>query len=256
VPKKLIYEQPLNERIRSFLRLEFLFREVRHHLAGATEWDSRSTLSGLLEIMAIFGRSDLKSEVMKELERHTANLARLERNPDVNASQLTELLGELDILNDQLHAISGPIGTDLKGHEFLGTIRQRSAIPGGTCDFDVPEYHFWLQRPSEQRLQDLIAWLETYNAIGRAIQLVLKLTRGSNLFRDQVAGEGFYQKALDPNVPCQLVRVALPEDSENFAEISGGRHRFTIRFMEQSSINERPIQTRSNVDFELACCII
>lgn len=256
MPNKLIYEQPLNERIRAFLRLEFLFRQVKHHLKGSSEWDSRSTLSSLLEIMTIFGRADLKSEVMKELERHTGKLARLEQSPDVDTSQLSELLGELDILNDQLHAISGPIGVELKGHEFLGTIQQRSAIPGGTCDFDVPEFHFWLQKPSEQRMQDLVAWLDTYDVIGRAIQLILKLTRGSNLFREQIAGEGFYQRALDPSVPCQLVRVALPANSSRFAEISGGRHRFTIRFMEQPSINERPIQTRQDVDFELACCII
>lgn len=256
MPNKFIYEQPLNERIRSFLRLEFLFRQVRHHLDGSTEWDSRSSLSSLLEIMTIFGRSDLKSEVMKELERHTANLARLEQNPGVDGSQLSDLLGELDILNDQLHAISGPIGTQLKHHEFLSTVQQRSAIPGGTCDFDVPEFHFWLQRPSEQRLQDLVSWLETYNVIGRSIRLILRLTRGSNLFKEQVAGDGFYQKTLDPNVPCQLVRVALPENSKYFAEISGGRHRFTIRFMEQPSINQRPVQTRNDIDFELACCII
>ena len=69
MPDKLIYEQPLNERIRSFLRLEFLFQQVRHHLEGSTEWDSRSALSSLLESMAIFRRSDLKSEVIKEVEK-------------------------------------------------------------------------------------------------------------------------------------------------------------------------------------------
>lgn len=253
---KLIYEQPLNERIRSFLRLEFLFQQVRHHLEGSTEWDSRSALSSLLEIMAIFGRSDLKSEVMKELERHTATLTRLEQNPEVDSTQLSGLLGDLDVLNDQLHAISGPIGAGLKTHEFLNTVQQRSAIPGGTCDFDVPEFHFWLQRSADDRLRDLASWLETYDAIGRAIHLILRLTRESTLLRSQTAAEGFFQKGLDPNVPCQLVRVALPADTKYFAEISGGRHRFTIRFMEQPSVNDRATQTRNDVDFELACCII
>jgi cell division protein ZapD len=256
VPDKLIYEQPLNERIRSFLRLEFLFQQVRHHLEGSTEWDSRSALSSMLEIMAIFGRSDLKSEVMKELERHTATLARLEQNPEVDSTQLSGLLADLDVLNDQLHAISGPIGARLKTHEFLNTVQQRSAIPGGTCDFDVPEFHFWLQRSADDRLRDLGSWLETYDVIGRAIHLILRLTRESTLFRRQTAAEGFFQKGLDPNVPCQLVRVALPADTKYFAEISGGRHRFTIRFMEQPSVNERATQTRDDVDFELACCII
>ena len=33
---KITYEQPLNERVRTFLRLEFLFKQVKHHLHGRT----------------------------------------------------------------------------------------------------------------------------------------------------------------------------------------------------------------------------
>ncbi|WJW74937.1 cell division protein ZapD [Thiohalobacter sp. IOR34] len=253
---KVIYEQPLNERIRAFLRLESLFQQVRHHLGGTLPWDSRSTISSMLDIMNIFSRSDLKTEVMKELDRHTANLARLEQNPDVDRAQLAGLLDEIDTLIDELHAINGPIGAHLKGNEFLASIQQRSAIPGGTCDFDLPGYHYWLQLPAEDRIRDLAAWLECFDVIGRAVRLILRLTRGSTLFRAERAEAGFFQKSLDPNVPCQMVRVALPAGSPCFAEISGGRHRFTVRFMEQPSVNERAAQTGDNIDFELACCII
>ena len=254
--QKVIYEQPLNERIRAFLRLEFLFQQVRHHLGGTSPWDSRATLASLLDIMSIFGRSDLKSEVMKELERHTATLARLEQNPEVDRAQLSELLDEMDLLIDQLHAHNGPVGAHLKCNEFLSAIQQRSAIPGGLCDFDLPAFHFWLERPPAERMRDLTEWLDSFDTIGRGIKLIMRLTRGSNVFREQVAAGGFFQRTLDPNIPCQMVRVALPAGSPYFAEISGGRHRFSVRFMQQASTSERAVQFPQDVTFELACCVI
>lgn len=254
--QKVIYEQPLNERIRAFLRLEFLFQQVRHHLSGSSPWDSRASLGSLLDIMSIFGRSDLKSEVMKELERHTATLARLEQNPDVDRAQLSELLDEMDSLIDLLHAHNGPVGAHLKTNEFLSAIQQRSSIPGGLCDFDLPAFHFWLERSNEERMRDLAQWLDSFDAIGRGIMLILKLTRGSNLFHAHVAEGGFFQRTLDPNVPCQMVRVAIPANSPYYAEISGGRHRFSVRFLRQPSTSERAVQTTEDVAFELSSCVI
>ncbi len=256
VEHRIIYEQPLNERIRAFLRLEFLFQQMRHHLGGTASWDSRAALATLLEMLSIFGRSDLKTEIMKELERHTANLARLGDNPDVDTTQLAGLLDEIDTLIDELHAINGPVTAALKENEFLASIQQRSAIPGGTCDFDLPAYHYWLQLPAEDRMRDLAGWLEHFDVLGRAIRLILRLTRQSTLFRPQRAEGGFFQKTLDSQVPCQMVRIALPAGCPWFAEISGGRHRFSVRFLTLPNANERAVQTSEDVDFELACCII
>ena len=250
------YEQPLNERIRTFLRLEFLFRQTSRYLAGNSEWDSRNTLHSLLEIMHIFGRADLKTEAMKELDRHIQSLAKLEQNPNVDRSLLVGILDELDRLIDQLHAINGQIISTLKKNEFLSAIMQRSAIPGGTCDFDLPEYHFWLQQPAEQRTRDLSGWLHHFDSIAEAIQLILRLTRDSAVMRPEEAPGGFFQKTLDPNLPCQMVRVAVPAGTPYFAEISGGKHRFTVRFLEVPVIGERPLQTRQDVPFSLGCCII
>jgi len=256
VSSKVYYEQPLNERVRTFLRLEFLFRKARHHLAGPSPWDSRAALTSLLEILNIFGRGDLKTEVMKELERHTANLARLEQNPEVDRARLGQVLDELEELIDRLHGMDGQVGRRLAQNEFLTTLQQRSAIPGGSCDFDLPAYHFWLQQPAEDRMRDVAAWLDQFDPIARSVRLVLRLTRESSLSRRERAEAGFFQKTLDPNNSCQLVRVGLPAGSPYYAEISGGRHRFTVRFMHQASLEARATQAPEDVDFELACCII
>jgi cell division protein ZapD len=254
--RQVLYEHPLNERVRTFLRLEYLFSQAAHHVKCASEWDSRAALTCILEILSIFGNANLKSEVLKELERHASGLKRLEHNPDIDIRQLTGLLDVIGNHIDNLHRINGQVGSELKSSEFLISIRQRSAIPGGTCDFDLPAFHYWLQQPAQDRTDDLYRWLNSFDAIGQAIQFILKLTRESTTLGPAIADDGVYQKTLDPNLPYQLVRIALPAGSPYFAELSGGRHRFTARFLNFSTIENRASQTDEDVEFKLACCVI
>lgn len=253
---RIVYEQPLNERTRTFMRLEYLFRQASHHLECSSEWDSRATLNCILEIVDIFGNTNLKSEVIKELERHSANLKRLGENPAVDPDQLGLLLDKIYKHIDSMHGINGQIASELKSSEFLTSIRQRNAIPGGTCDFDLPAFHYWLQQPSKIRNQDLLRWLDNFDAIGQSIQLILSMARDSTPLKRAMATHGLYQRTLDPNLPCQLIRIALPAGLPYFAELSGGRHRFTARFLQFSTAEERARQTDQDIEFELACCVI
>ena len=256
VTEKVLYEQPLNERIRTFLRLEYLFKQAAYHLKRNSEWDSRATLQCILEILAIFDNTNLKSEVFKELERHSINLKRHELNPDIDHSQLTTLLEDIQQKMDAMHQINGQIAGDLKKSEFLISIRQRSAIPGGTCDFDLPAYHYWLQQPAADRSRDLAVFLNHFDHIGQAIQLIMTLIRNSTPMKPMLATAGVYQRTFDPNLPFQMVRIALPKGLPCFAELSGGRHRFTARFMQFSSLKGRATQSDQDIEFELACCVI
>ncbi len=253
--QQVIYEQPLNERARTFLRLEFLFRQADAHLSGTSMWDSRSALASLLDILSIFGRTDLKTEVMKELERQMGALAALEHTPGVDRTRLGQLLDEFDALVDRMHSLQGQIGQTLRQNEFLNSIKQRSSIPGGTCDFDLPGYHYWLERPAEERLSDLRNWYNVFEPVRLSVQLLLRLIRDSATGTRELAVGGFYQRALDPGAPCQLVRVTLPAEAAYFAEVSGGRHRFTVRFMHYLP-DGHAVQTDTDVDFRLTCCVI
>jgi len=255
-PEKVLYEQPLNERIRTFLRLEYLFKQASYHLPRESEWDSRATLTCILEILDIFGNTNLKSETLKELERHSAGIKRHEQNPDIDHTQLSSLLSEIGARMDGMHQVNGQIANQLKASEFLVSIRKRCAIPGGTCDFDLPAFHYWLKQPSKNRTRDLALWLGHFDAIGQAIQLILQLTRNSTAMQLTLANGGVYQRTLDPNRPCQLVRIALSPDLPYFAELSGGRHRFTARFMMFPNAAARAKQTDQDVEFGLACCVI
>jgi len=254
-PKSVIYEHPLNERMRTFLRLEFLFRQVRHFMKAGTAWDSRAVISGLMEILAILGRADLKTELIKELERNTTTLRPLVDRPEVDNDQLATILHWLERLYGVLQERDGQLGQELREDEFLNAVRQRSTIPGGTCDFDLPIYHRWLSQPHEVRHHDQEAWLATLDPVRKSVELVLKLVRGSAEALPKTAEEGGYQDTLDPAVPFQLLRIALPAEVPYFAEISGGRHRFSVRFMVPTA-GERPRQTKEAVEFRLTACAL
>ena len=65
----ITYEYPLNERIRTLLRLEDLFERSRHFIARTDQHDHHMALLTLFEIMEVAGRADLKSDLLQELER-------------------------------------------------------------------------------------------------------------------------------------------------------------------------------------------
>lgn len=251
---KIIFEQPLNERIRTFLRLEFLFKRVDNALTGHSEMHHRDALDAMLNMLSVFERSDLKQELMKEIERLTTNLTALQNAPGVDRQALEALLADLDQNLDALHVKKTGIGQSLRENEFLYGIRQRSSIPGGTCAFDLPAYHFWLQHTEpKNRSQQCMQWLNEFQSVRNAIDMSLRLIRSSVGFRDETAEDGFFQRSLDSNQPYQLIRVQIPSSVSYFPEVSGGKHRFTVRFME-FDINQRPQQARETVSFRLSCC--
>lgn len=249
------YEQPLNERIRTFLRLEHLFQQADYHLAGDTIWDTRATMTSLIDIIAIFNRSDLKTEIIKELERHASNLAKMHQNPAVDLSRLTELLEQLTRLTQHFHGTNGQLGQQLRRNEFLTGITQRSSIPGGTCSFDSPEYHHWLQLPAEERQQTLKHWLSSFDRSRQAIDMLMQITRYSSAPTNEHAKSGFFQETLDSNSPCQFIRVGAADNIPFYVEISGGKHRFVIRFIHPIMSNQTG-QTDEDINFELTRCII
>jgi cell division protein ZapD len=191
---------------------------------------------------------------MKELERQAGYLERLAENPHVDKSRLDAVLDEMDVLIDRLHSIRNQ-DTDIRSNEFLSSIKQRSAIAGGCCDFDVPIYHFWLSQPEEKRTLDLQQWLEPFDTIRQSVTLIMRLIRDSGQISQEIAESGFFQKSLDSNSTCQMLRVTLPPESPCFAEISGGKHRLSIRFM-TPSFSERPNQTDQDIPFKLTCCML
>ncbi|MCB1867386.1 MAG: cell division protein ZapD [Gammaproteobacteria bacterium] len=254
-PDKITFEHPLNEKMRTLLRLEHLFHEANHYLPNSDTWSSRSAIDALLNMVNIFSRADIKADLIKELDRQREKLASIRRKPGVDTERLDIILDELANATDGIFSIDGQIGHAMRNNEFLKSILQRSSIPGGSCAFDLPHYHFWLEQPVEFRQAETKAWLYTLQPIELAVELLLSLIRSSTSPTEELASGGFFQSNIDPQAPAQLVRVSLSRETQLFAEISGGKHRFTVRFLEPTE-EERPSQTRMDVPFSLNTCIL
>ena len=252
---QIVYEHPLNEKTRTLLRLEHLFRQTAYYLPQDDTWASRAAVAGLIDMLAIFSRADIKADLIKELDRHRGKLAGIRGSRGIDDERLGQVLEKIESASLGVLGIQGQIGHALRENEFLKAIMQRSSIPGGSCAFDLPHYHYWLQQSAEARRDDLARWLSTLEPIRAALVLILSLVRSSNTPTREVAKAGIFQQTLDAQAPAQLVRVGLARDLPLFAEISGGKHRFTIRFLEPTE-QERPGQTREDVDFSLTCCIL
>ena len=249
------YEQPLNERMRSFLRLEHLFKQAAYTLRGYSIWDSRSTLTSITTILDILSRNDLKTELIKELERQEKTLAALSDLPGVDKEQLNNILKQIKTSQQNILAYNGQLGQDIRSHELLNSLRQRSSIVAGTCNFDLPALHFWLQQPPEYRIEKLENWLEKLEIVSHPISLILDIIRESSSPVETFAEKGFYQQNIDTASPVQLIRVGLNESAEYFPEISAGKQRFSIRFMTPQDA-ERPVQATEDITFKLTCCAL
>ncbi|MES9899045.1 MAG: cell division protein ZapD [Sedimenticola sp.] len=254
-PDKIIYEHPLNERVRTLLRLEHLFREVDYHAPRSEVWASRAAISSLLDMASIFSRADIKTDLIKELKRHQEKLQSIDMSQGVDTDRLQQILNELKLITEEIHDLTGQIGQSLRNNEFLKSIMQRSSIPGGNCTFDLPLYHHWLEQSHELRQAELQGWISTLKPVESAVSLILSLIRGSTRPTTELAVSGFFQRNIDAQTPAQLIRVGLPREGRLFAEISGGKHRFSVRFMDVSG-SERPSQTKEDVAFFLNCCIL
>jgi cell division protein ZapD len=250
----VVYEQPLNERMRTFLRLEFLYTQASYHAESPSPWSSRAAVASLLEILAITARGDSRSEVLKELERHANVLKEYQTKTGVDPGRLKSLMSNLIKLRNDLSMIGGNYMAPLRDSEFLSAIKHRSAIPGGTCDFDLPDYTYWLNRPGEARAAEFNGWLALIRPLCDSIAELLWLTRQNAKHRSEVAIGGIFQLQFDRETPCQLVRVTLPPSIDLFPEISGSQHRCTIRFLNWLDATSRPLHVEMDVPFQLTCC--
>lgn len=249
-----LYEQPLNERMRSLLRLEYLFQSIAESMSRDTPWDARNAIAGMIDVTDQLSRADIKGELIKEIERHASIVSGLRHNPGVNQTTLELTLARLEPLLALLKSNACQPGAKLRQHDLITQVRQRLAIPGGVCSFDLPGFHHWLNRSPERRSEQLNEWMEDLRIIEDAVHITLKLVRESAVPHKASAVAGFFQQTLDASAACQIVRVVVADSDDAFPEISGGKHRFTVRFLRYSAQCTRPQQTTDTIGFELQIC--
>lgn len=251
----VVFEQPLNERVRSFLRLEFLFDQYRHHRARTSLWNNRAALHTLLDVLSVIGRSDLKTELLKDLNDQYTALSRLTEREEIDQSRLNKVLVDLRKACQDLQAtVTSYPAALLRESDLLSAVLNRFAIPGGTCAFDLPAYHRWLSLPHERILADLDHWCGQIDALEAAIRIYLRLLRESTESSEQTTEHGIF--LYTPRAHYHMIRVLMSSELDVYPEISATHHRFSIRFMRLGDVNARNVQEPSPVPFRMQCCAL
>lgn len=250
---RIIFEQPLSERVRTFLRLEFLFQQRRHHALDESPTGTRAALQSLLDVLSLTARSDLKSEVIKEIQDQQTVLTRAPQL--LQGMDVRQAFARLaDALKGVQRLPSHFAGSSLRSHEFLDAIAKRSAIPGGAAPFDLPALHRWLAEPTIRIHADLERWFSHFAPYETAVSTCLDVLRHCGSDQPLVAEGGVHLHT--PQGAHQLLRVKVSSDSGLYPEISAGRYRYSLRFMRQPDVDSRATQVTLNVPFQLQCCLL
>lgn len=250
----VVYEQPLTERIRLFMRYEQLMQGFHKALSGQSTWHNQVAISTLLSLHALTSRIDLKSDLIRDIERIIYGLGRFETVQAVNQERLSTVNHKLNGEIENLHKTHGPLGSHLNNHELFKAIKQRAHIPGGINTFDLPQFQHWLSQSSDERRHHLQRWVDPYEDIFRSISLLLNLTRESGSKTSLTARQGYLQQTLESRITHQMLRIWLPKIHYCYPEISSGKHRFTVRLMHLDNLANRPRQIKEDLSFELMCC--
>lgn len=251
-----LYEFPLNERMRVFLRLESCYAQIQHFLSQKTLWDNKASLLILIELIKILEKHDIKTEVAKELERCINTLNSLLNINDIDISTLQSTLNALNKHLTAVRIIDRKICSAARESDFLNSLRQRLVVSAHINGVEFPGLHYWLNSDVNNPAEQIYAWMAEIIPCLEAINFVLQLIRNSGDFRAHTANTGFFQKNFNSASNCQIIRLDLQDSHTYFPEISGNRHRVSIRFLKYENLQQRPTPIISDVFFKLSCCSI
>jgi cell division protein ZapD len=249
----ILYEYPFNERIRTYLRLEHLFLRLATLVSREAALDHHFALTTIFEVMDVGARADLKSDVLKDLDKQRQQLHTYRGNPAIAEAVLDKVLAEVDGCFENLNGMTGKAGQSLTENDWLMSIRSRVGIPGGTCEFDLPAYFAWQHRSAAVRTRDLHRWAATLAPLADAIQLLLKMLRDSGAPQKVLASGGQYQQNLPQGRTFQLLRLAIDPELQLIPEISGNRLMVSVRLMRLDG-EDKLLPANADGAFELALC--
>jgi cell division protein ZapD len=244
--KKIIFEHPLNERMRTWLRIEFLLNQL--HLHCHVEQNNALLFFHVLsELLEIIERNDVKGDLIKEIEAQKQKILSWLDVDGVDKELLGDMLRKYDLFLTKFNS-SLRLGQALKDDRFIMAIRQRLMIPGGCCSFDLPSFYLWLNQPQEQRNIQVDKWLKHIAVLDEPLKACLQFIRQLGEFKPFTYTNNFFQET---NGDVSLIRICVDLDKRVYPQVSGHMSRYSIRFL--------PLCTGDNIntdtiEFELACC--
>jgi cell division protein ZapD len=247
----IFYEHVINEKVRPWLKVEDCARRLDYFLSRGTRTDHHRALLELFELCEVIYRSDIKSELLLELDRLRQHWAQHTQNPKISQTALSHTLNELKRTSQHIHALHGKPGAHLFAIEWLQIIRQRAPIAGATSESELPFFRAWLEQNAMQRHDNIKAWLQPVLPLVEGSALCLKFLRDTVVSEPVTALQGSFARSFSGSRLPLLIRLGL-HDCSVVPEFSANKYALNIRFLTLSN-NERVV-VKDTVNFELQHC--
>lgn len=250
----ILYEFPCNERIRFYLRVESLAKRFRWFCNQESPIAHQAAIGAIFDLSDVAARSDLRNELVQELVRQRLSVEESTKSAiGAEAEHLALKLKEFAEVSADVSRIVGRSGQSIRDNEWLQLIRNRQQLPGGTCEFDIPQLHFWLSRPPAQRRAELETLASSFMPTIRAISLILERMRETTLIRDAEAVNGMLQLPVSGR-SYTLARIWLPQDATLVPEASANKYMLWLRFSRPDE-RFRLHVVKERVPFRLGLCL-
>tara|TARA_B100001564_G_scaffold150858_1_gene126840 strand:- start:386 stop:1159 length:774 start_codon:yes stop_codon:yes gene_type:complete len=247
-----IYEEPVQEKVRKFLKLEYLFDRIFYFKSKEDKRDNYNALSAFSELYEILSRSDIKSELIREIETHNTYFSKIKNieQSQADENKLNSVLEKQELLLKLIYNVESNYLDYLEDDVLYKTI-----IKNCFSTLQPASIEFWLTRDIMLRETQIDLWLEPLLFIKKSVDFILQIIRKSGTFNDKLAEKGFYIEKLNPIKNILLVRITLTSDLYYYPQISVGKQRLNIMFMSKDDKNNL-IRYQDDVPFILTTCIL
>mgnify|MGYP000595970724 CR=1 FL=1 len=252
----LLYEFPCNEKIRTYLRLELLFKRYHWFCEQDSPIAHQTAISALFDLLDATARSDLKNELIQELERQRQRMMQLLGNPKVDQELLSSTLEEVAQAIGTVAETVGRTGQSIRESQWLQLIRTRQNIAGGTCEFDLPQFHHWLNKPTQARRAELESYVTPLMPIRDASALLLRFLRSSTATKDYVAVKGTLQFPMTNRQMPALAQIWVPSTANAIPEVSANKYMLWIRFTRPDATHKLHAIRNENIPFKMEICTL
>lgn len=255
-PSKVFFEFPLNERFRTFLRIENLFQRWQFYLASNHQQDHHTAVLTLLDLYDFTFRNDIKGDLLSELNRYKASLNQYYGSPEIAEDILTETI--LRIVDAQKQIEQSPkFGSNLVENEWLVNVKSRLVVASGVCSFDMGFYYQWLQEHPGQRREDLQRWSMPFATLFETVNLLLSISRNMAFNKDCTTMNRSYQQPLYGR-RFDILQVEMAGLNHGLPDMSANKHVIWLRFT-PPALQPRPagthrVSSSDEICFHLGLC--
>jgi len=244
----VIYEEPMDERIRKFLKLENYFLKLNYHKDIDSIHDSFASLNNLILIYKTLSRVEVKSELIREIDFHRNRYVEYIKIKSSDKTKLNSIMEKQNVILNNLHSLKPNYLNDLNNDElFQNCVKHHENLN--------TELDYWLTRDHNMRLNQINLWLELIKPIEYSVNFCLSILRKSSEANEICANNGFHLIKVEQEKKIRLLRVTMQTDNYYFPRISLGPSRATISFM-MINENNKFVQIKENISFVLDLCYI